>query len=481
MLEAHAHNHLKYLLQGDQEIWPHNLTLSRLIARSLRRRDKTLIQLPIGSQECWWPGLLIPLCLKDAPVVLVLSSKNRHRLFQRELPRLKTKGFSFSIWEGPYPPPENQVWLLEHQEFITAFKNGYLHSQQLIIPEAELLSGQLRDSMALEITHSDWEQLRRAHPVVDSALLEIYQRLTRRLFTYSTCEDAQVVIDTETVTSLRDLLGLLDSYPPIWIDFLNAINNNWASWGQLNHKMLDWHWHLQPLEPFACVRSLFIKCPVLMLTGSWQNDLLLSNLKAIDFDFTVSVQLGGRINQEPIPIFIPFRQPMPNTEFFADHLLDQSRRLILGLEGVTIIILNDDQLRQKLTSQLAAEFGRRVVHETTAPASNGVICCSCSWWLNYHQHLPAPEQLIFAILPFSSLESPLIAARVNAWKKQGRDWFRDLLLPEVLSVIPYIVEPVRRNQGRIAILDGRLRSRSWGKMVLRTFEPWTPLDRLLPN
>ena len=110
-----------------------------------------------------------------------------------------------------------------------------------------------------------------------------------------------------------------------------------------------------------------------------------------------------------------------------------------------------------------------------------MICCSSSWWLNYNQQLPAPEQLIFAIIPFASLESPLISARVNAFKKQGRDWFRDFLLPDVLSVIPYAVEPVRRNQGRIAILDGRLRSRSWGKLILSTLQPWTPLDRLLPN
>ena len=88
--------------------------------------------------------------------------------------------------------------------------------------------------------------------------------------------------------------------------------------------------------------------------------------------------------------------------------------------------------------------------------------------------------MIFGILPFASLESPLLSARVHALKKQGRDWFRDLLLPEVLSQIPYIVDPVRNNHSRVAILDGRLRSRSWGEFVFRALEPWNPLDRLLP-
>ena len=86
-----------------------------------------------------------------------------------------------------------------------------------------------------------------------------------------------------------------------------------------------------------------------------------------------------------------------------------------------------------------------------------------------------------ALLPIASVESPLTAARVECLKHQGRDWFRDLLLPEALSLLAPAVDPLRKSQGRLAILDGRIRGRSWGKHVLRTLEPWTPLQRLLPD
>ena len=33
----------------------------------------------------------------------------------------------------------------------------------------------------------------------------------------------------------------------------------------------------------------------------------------------------------------------------------------------------------------------------------------------------------------------------------------------------------------MAILDGRLRGRSWGDQVLNRLEPWIPLQRLLPE
>tara|TARA_B100000700_G_scaffold299456_1_gene366538 strand:+ start:201 stop:1646 length:1446 start_codon:yes stop_codon:yes gene_type:complete len=481
MLEAHAHHHLKQLLQDEISIWPHNLTLSRLIGRSLRRRDNSLFQLPIGSQEFWWPGLLIPLCLESSDAVLVLSSRQRNRLIQFELPRLKKNGFTFSVWEGIQPPPNGTVWLLNYCDFLKVSENNYLYSKQIIIPEAELFCSRLRNEMALEINYSDWENLRRAHPSLNKIILEIYQFLTRKLCKYSFSEETQVTIDNSDLSTLKDFLGILGPSPNPWPLLIKALNQDWASWGQLNHKTLQWKWHLQPLEPLLNIQKLYKESSVLMLAGSCRNDLLISDLEATNCSLNVSIQLGGLINQEPIQLFVPGLQPLPNTEIFADHLLDQCRRLILGRKGLTIVLLDDVQARKILTSQLAAEFGSRVVHETTAPEINGVVCSSCTWWLNHHQQLPDPEQLIFAILPFASLESPLIAARVKALKSKGRDWFRELLLPDVLSVIPQAVDPIRRNQGRIAILDGRVRSRSWGDLILQTLEPWIPLERLLPN
>ena len=46
MLEAQAHSNLKTLLRQDESNWPHHLTLSRLVGRSLRRGDRTLLRLP---------------------------------------------------------------------------------------------------------------------------------------------------------------------------------------------------------------------------------------------------------------------------------------------------------------------------------------------------------------------------------------------------------------------------------------------------
>jgi ATP-dependent DNA helicase DinG len=70
---------------------------------------------------------------------------------------------------------------------------------------------------------------------------------------------------------------------------------------------------------------------------------------------------------------------------------------------------------------------------------------------------------------------------VAALRQSGRDWFRELLLPEALGRLQRAVAGLRRSGGRLAVLDGRLRRRGWGRQVLEALEPWVALPRLLPS
>ena len=79
MLEAQAHQQLKTLLRREESDWPHHLTLSRLVGRSLRRRDSTLLRLSSGTDQRWWLGLLVPLCLSSHNAVLVIDRQQRRR------------------------------------------------------------------------------------------------------------------------------------------------------------------------------------------------------------------------------------------------------------------------------------------------------------------------------------------------------------------------------------------------------------------
>lgn len=100
MLEVNSHKHLKKYYQNNLALWPHNLTLTRLISRSLSRKENTLIQLSSDSRNFWWPGLLIPLCLHNNNIVLILSERQYRLLFEVELPKLRSSRLGFDYVEG---------------------------------------------------------------------------------------------------------------------------------------------------------------------------------------------------------------------------------------------------------------------------------------------------------------------------------------------------------------------------------------------
>ena len=483
MLEVQAHQQLKHFLHFEEMPWEHHLTLSRLIGRSLRRCDRTRIRLTAGQRDRWWLGVLVPLCLQSQDCVLVLDDRQRQRLLQIELPRLQQGGLRLPCWSGHCPPPGPQLWLLSPEDLVTVYRSGGLKSShQLIIPEADHLANHLRQAMELVVENQDWDRLRQAYPAAGPALLDLHERISRQLFQASCRPNFDVPMPSHALVSVRDLIGLVGAAPEPWSDVLAVQEAQWASWAQLDHNLLQWSWKLQPLEPLQILHGLLTEQPSILLHT---NEVALEQKKstslAIRSDNVVEIQLRDRVQSDPLRVFLPRRQPLPNTEVYADHLLDQSRRLILGRRGLTVVLLDDPGLMLKLTTELAAEFGSRVIHQDTAPETNGVICCSWSWWINHQHQLPALDQLIIALLPVASLEDPLTAARVESLKKRGQDWFRDLLLPEALTKLIPAIAPLRSSSGRLAILDGRVRARSWGKQVLHALEPWTPLQRLLPD
>jgi ATP-dependent DNA helicase DinG len=485
MLEASAHRQLKALLLGEgAERWPHHLTLSRLVARSLRRQDHTLVRLLPGTDPSWWIGLLVPMALGETPMALVIGDGLRQRLLQVEWPRLRAVGLALPCWQGTTAAPEGHLWLLNHQELLQAWRAGTLEQRQLVIPEAEQLEAHLRQAMGIRLDPQDWDRLRRSQPAAEDSLLELHGRLSQRIFSHPGQGRRAVALAPEDEAPLRQLLALLEPLPDPWGPWLAARGEGWCSWAQVDPELLQWQGHRQPLAPLRELEGLLSGRGAILvgeLAGSARGQGAPASALALGLRPVVTVDLGDPPLADPLPLYAPLRQPLPNSPQFAEHLLDHCRRLILGQAGLTIVLLDDRGLRRCLTSGLAAEFGSRVGQECTAPESNGVICCRWSWWLEHQGRLPHPGQLIVGLLPIASLEDPLTAAQVQELRRQGRDWFRELLLPDALNRLQRGLASLRRHGGRLAVLDGRLRARGWGRQVFSALEPWVQLNRLLPS
>jgi ATP-dependent DNA helicase DinG len=501
MLEASAHHQLKALLrQEGLGRWPHHLTLCRLVGRSLRRCDHTLIRLAAGTDPSWLISLLVPLALANTPIALVVDERLRQRLVQVEWPRLHTVGLDLPCWEGLEQPPPNQLWLLDHGQLLAAWRRGDLGERQLVIPEAELLESRLRQAMAICLEPPDWDRLRRARPAAEPSLLALHERMSRRVLSHPRHPNRLVPVAADEEAPLRQLLALLGPMPAPWSQWLETGTAGWTSWAEVDPALLQWRLHRQPLAPLTELQGLLAgrgavlvgELPKARGTDSARapvgaardgaNAATEIGTGGLGFRPQVTVDLGDPPLLDPLPLYCPTGQPLPNSPHYGDHLLEQCRRLVLGQAELTVVLVDDAALRLSLASGLAAEFGSRVSHECPSPESNGVVCASWAWWLSEQARLPHPAQLVVALLPIASLEDPLTAARVESLRRQGGDWFRSLLLPEAINQLQRGVAPLRqRGGGRLAVLDGRLRGRSWGHTALAGLEPWVALKRLLPD
>ncbi|MEX1323707.1 MAG: helicase, partial [Synechococcaceae cyanobacterium] len=348
MLEARAHHQLKALLQREgRERWPHHLTLSRLVGRSLRRRDHTLVRLAPGTDPSWLISLLVPLALSDSRLAVVVSEPLRQRLLQLELPRLMTAdpGLALPCLEGD-DPGEARVWLLSHRQLVEAWQRRGLADRQLVIPEAEQLDTRLREALAIRLEPSHWDQLQRAQPSAAASVLELHGRLSRRVLRHPPSPGGLVHLAEEDEAPLRQLLALLGPLPQPWPRWLASTDRRWTSWAQRDPRLLQWTLHRQPLDPLQVLEGLLENRGAVVI-----GQLGPARQAGQELGLTpqVCVDLGDPPLADPLPLFAPLRQPLPNSPHFGQHLLEQCRRLVLGQAGLSVILIDDRALRLALT------------------------------------------------------------------------------------------------------------------------------------
>ncbi|HKC75555.1 MAG TPA: helicase C-terminal domain-containing protein, partial [Chloroflexota bacterium] len=77
-------------------------------------------------------------------------------------------------------------------------------------------------------------------------------------------------------------------------------------------------------------------------------------------------------------------------------------------------------------------------------------------------------------MPFTVPDDPVVSTRVERMKREGQDWFNDLMLPTATLQLKQGVGRLirsRADRGVVAILDSRLAHRSYGVRVIRALPP----------
>ena len=111
---------------------------------------------------------------------------------------------------------------------------------------------------------------------------------------------------------------------------------------------------------------------------------------------------------------------------------------------------------------------------------NQIVCSSFEWWIKKLHLICPPDQIIIPLLPFPNMVDPINQETISFLRSQSKNWFREFMFPEASQTIDKAVSPLRRNSGKLVILDGRVSNRKWGREMLDMIQPQKSISCMYP-
>ena len=512
MLEATVHKSLRYFLrylrQSDQmpldlDLWPHHLTMARLVARALRLGRSALMQTGCyGYEACYRWGYLMPLGLWPAKTILVMPAAWQSQLLTVDIPCLwnHTSQINKAI------ATDINALTDDFQGLLILTPDQWLDSHQVgkipagiptVIDGVDDLADWWHAHLTLSFTSADWQHLMAIYPQQREMIRDGKIQLTRLLFQRSPNPYESYMIDLPEQAVLEKIIELIrpagKSYLPnqlFWQQWQEADQLHWA---EIDRQHGHFSLHCAPINLAPILQPLWSKQPIVLIGNGLEVDAKAPIYRQeMGLDDLTCVKFTPDRERDLMQLYVPNHLPLPNTPEFQKSLLKEIFYLLtanitqtkaIPNYDFTVILVGDVPLKAQIASVLAAQFGSRVQLETTQLEPNSILVTDWQFWRQEQANLPNPSLLIIPTLPIPSLENPLVAGRVAYHKANGQDWFRLYLLPMALRQLQRAIAPVRgysqgrENPGILALLDSRVIYRSYGQEILAAVSPFARINR----
>ncbi len=488
MLEVQVHRQLKDVIRQQAEPWPHQLTMARLVARSLTTGRSALMQ--VNGQEQYRLSYLLPALSWPQPLILAVPERVQIQILEQDLPQLEAQG----ILTGTKPLRVGTAWpeaewqgvlMVEPVLFLRDRLQGgqrFPENITVVFDQAQDLESWVQRALEVRITSQNWQAWRENVPARQAnQVLELSVMLTHQVLTHP--ETAQRIPDDLTARLLTGL-RLLAPKLAAWQALLAALTQGWTLWAKVQHATGHLILYCSPVEPDLCLSAkLWSRQPFVIIGEGLDPQKQASAFRQrLGLGELTCLQFAPQRSETEISLFIPehFPTALGYTEPTASAFLIQSQpllgKIILRSRGPVVIILEPVLMRRQLGTQLAAQFGSRVGVERLHYAENEILVCGWEFWQEHGELIYPPQALVICTLPFPN--HPVAQARMQFLRQHRKDWFRDYLLPITWGHLRRATNPLRKAGGLVAILDSRITRRNYSQLLLDGLEPARRLGSL---
>ena len=188
-------------------------------------------------------------------------------------------------------------------------------------------------------------------------------------------------------------------------------------------------------------------------------------------------------------LYVPQNLLEPNSEGYTEAVAQAALPLIEASKGRAFLLFTSLRAMQRAHEILQAEFDRRSwdyplllqgegsrneMLSRFREHGNAVLLGSQSFWEGVDVRGEALSLVIIDKLPFAPPDDPVLAARIEQMKKQGRNAFMEYQLPRAIITLKQGAGRLIRDEtdrGVLMICDPRIITKHYGKRIWQSLPP----------
>lgn len=480
MLEAKTHKYLKEFLKKNPSNWKHLYSFGRVIASFVRKQENLLINSEIFLTEEWFPGILISLFLNQEDATFVLPGNQLKVLLNEYLSLYEELGFEFSVQNNQIIFSNHKIFIRTISTLLENYCKSNFEKQTIIFADVGTLKNDLKNILRITLYKKDWLNNLDSFLREKNELSKTYDLLKEKFFLRSFQNQTLMSLNIEEAKLIKKIINKNVNFSDKFFKLNRAIQSGWAFWIRLDHEKFEWSLEVEPINKFAEINELLSKNNMIFLSSLRRDNFFKSYLIKNDIRLTTSINFESSFIEKNIIIYIPSKLLLPNNPSFIKSTIDNCKKFSFFSKGVSIFLSNEDSFKIKLATELASIYGQRVLLENIPNLDNQIVCSSYNWWINNLHLIHPPNQIIIPLLPFPNMIEPINQETILFLRSQSKNWFREFMFPEALQAIDKAVTPLRKNSGKLVILDGRISNRKWGRDMLEMIQPQKEITCLYP-